>query len=62
MTLADLLLERQTENTAGPFVNRRVIPWPAEPLRSLAAQGIRAYLRLEDWFFERSMPRAAAVG
>jgi hypothetical protein len=41
ITLADLLLERKTENTACPFVNRRVIPWPPEPLRSVAAHAIR---------------------
>jgi glycine/D-amino acid oxidase-like deaminating enzyme len=55
ITLADLLLERQTENTACPFVNRRVIPWPPEPLRSVAAHAIRAYLRIEDWAYERKM-------
>jgi glycine/D-amino acid oxidase-like deaminating enzyme len=58
LVLADLLLERQTENTACPFVNRRVIPWPAEPLRSAAARGIRAYLRLEDAWYERGLKPA----
>jgi glycine/D-amino acid oxidase-like deaminating enzyme len=53
LTLVDLLLERESENTACPFVNRRVIPWPAEPLRSAAARGIRAYLQFEDWYYER---------
>jgi glycine/D-amino acid oxidase-like deaminating enzyme len=53
ITLVDLLLERHTENTACPFVNRKVIPWPPEPLRSAAAHAIRAYLRLEDWAHER---------
>lgn len=52
-TIVDLLLERRTENTACPFVNRRVIPWPPEPLRSVAARAIRAYLRAEDWWHER---------
>lgn len=52
-TLADLLLERETENTACPFVNRRVISWPPEPLRSAIAQGLRGYLRAEDWMHER---------
>ncbi|MBM2849308.1 MAG: hypothetical protein HW418_2250, partial [Anaerolineales bacterium] len=28
-----------------------------EPLRSAAALGIRAYLQIEDWAYERSMPR-----
>jgi len=53
ITLTDLLLERQTENTACPFVNRRAIGWPPEPLRSVAAHAIRAYLRAEDWAYER---------
>ena len=57
LVLTDLLLERQTENTACPFVNRRVIPWPPEPLRSLAAHTVRAYLRMEDWWHERGLPR-----
>jgi glycine/D-amino acid oxidase-like deaminating enzyme len=59
LTLVDLLLERQSENTACPFVNRRVIPWPPEPLRSLAARGVRAYLRAEDWWHERGGLRAS---
>jgi glycine/D-amino acid oxidase-like deaminating enzyme len=54
-TLVDLLLERRTENTECPFVDRRVSPWPPEPLRSLAARAVRAYLRAEDWWHERSM-------
>ena len=53
LTLVDLLLERRTENTECPFVDRRVIPWPPEPLRSLAARAVRAYLRAEDWWHER---------
>jgi glycine/D-amino acid oxidase-like deaminating enzyme len=57
LVLTDLLLERRTENTACPFVNRRVIPWPPEPLRSLAARTVRAYLRMEDWWHERGLPR-----
>jgi glycine/D-amino acid oxidase-like deaminating enzyme len=56
LTLVDLLLERRTENTECPFVDRRVIPWPPEPLRSLAAHAVRAYLRAEDWWHERGAP------
>jgi glycine/D-amino acid oxidase-like deaminating enzyme len=55
ITLTDLLLERRTENTACPFVNRKVTGWPPEPLRSAAAHAIRGYLRLEDWAYERGM-------
>jgi glycine/D-amino acid oxidase-like deaminating enzyme len=58
LTLVDLLLERRTENTECPFVDRRVIPWPPEPLRSLAARAVRAYLRAEDWWHERGTPAA----
>jgi glycine/D-amino acid oxidase-like deaminating enzyme len=59
LTLVDLLLERQSENTACPFVNRRVIPWPPEPLRSLAARAVRAFLRAEDWWHERGRGSAS---
>lgn len=52
-TITDLLLERRTGNTACPFVNRKGIGWPPEPLRSAIAQGLRAYLRIEDWAYER---------
>jgi len=58
ITLTDPLLERQTENTACRFVNRRVVPWPLEPLRSAAAHSIRADLRIEDWAYERKMAKA----
>ncbi len=53
--LCDLLLERQSELLACPFVNRRVIPWPPEPIRMAAAAGIRAYLQAEDRWHERGV-------
>ncbi|MFZ5908590.1 MAG: NAD(P)/FAD-dependent oxidoreductase [Chloroflexota bacterium] len=56
-TVADLILERQSDLTATWFVNRRMIPWPPEPLRLLASQAIRGYLRLEDALYERNMDR-----
>ena len=56
-TIRDLLLERKSDLTDCPFINPRVIPWPPEPLRIVLAQGIRGYLRLEDWAYERGMPR-----
>jgi len=52
-TLADLVLERQTDLTAVWFVNRRPIPWPPEPLRWLASQALLGYLHAEDWWHER---------
>ncbi|MEE8568879.1 MAG: hypothetical protein V3S81_09710 [Anaerolineales bacterium] len=39
------------------FVNRTVIPWSPEPLRIVLAKGIRGYLRVEDWAYERHLPR-----
>lgn len=56
-TIRDLLLERQSDLMDCPFINPRVIPWPPEPLRIVLAQGIRGYLQLEDWAYERKMPR-----
>ncbi len=43
-----------------PFVNRTVIPWPREPLASLAEHAIRGYLLAEDAFYESVRPRIAA--
>ena len=54
-TIRDLLLERQTDLFDCPFVNRRVIPWPPEPLRTAAAHALRAYLQVEDWAYEREI-------
>jgi len=56
-TLRDLLLERQSELLDCPFVNRKVIPWPPEPLRMMTAKAIRGYLKVEDWFYERDLPK-----
>ncbi len=43
-----------------PFVNRTVIPWPREPLASLAEHTIRGYLLAEDAFYETVRPRMTA--
>jgi hypothetical protein len=56
-TLRDLVLERKSDLVEAPFVNRRVIAWPPEPLRMVAASALRAYLQVEDWFYERNLPR-----
>lgn len=58
-TLRDLILERQSELLDCPFVNRKVIPWPPEPLRMMTAAALRGYLRAEDWFYERELPKKA---
>jgi hypothetical protein len=55
--LRDLLLERTTELTESPFVNRRVFPWPPEPIRHALGLVMRGYLRAEDWLKERSLRR-----
>jgi hypothetical protein len=52
VTIRDLLLERQSDLLDCPFVNRRVLPWPPEPLRTVAAAAVRAFLRFEDWTYE----------
>ena len=40
-----------------PFVNRRVVPWPREPIASIAEHTIRGYLRAEDAFYEDVLAR-----
>lgn len=54
-TLADLLLGKKSERTQAFFVNRRVIPWPPEPLRLLASLGILGYMHAEDAVYDRGM-------
>jgi len=56
-TLADLALERKTDLTEVWFVNRHILPWPPEPIRTVASQFIRGYLRLEDRIFERHVDK-----
>jgi glycine/D-amino acid oxidase-like deaminating enzyme len=53
-TLADLLLERQTELTSIWFVNRKPVSWPPEPLRWVASQALLGYLHAEDRWYERN--------
>ncbi len=52
-TIRDLILERHTELTDHFFVNRRVLPWPPEPVRLGVSLALRSYLTLEDRFHER---------
>ncbi len=52
-TIADLLLGKDTDLTRVWFVGRRTIPWPPEPLRFVASQAIRGYMRAEDAWYER---------
>jgi len=53
MTLADLVLERDTELTRTFFVNRRTIPYPPEPLRTAAIKAIAGFMRWEDTRYDK---------
>jgi glycine/D-amino acid oxidase-like deaminating enzyme len=53
VVIAALVLERQSELLDCPFVNRRVMSWPPEPVATAAALALRVYLQLEDWLLER---------
>ncbi len=55
-TVADLILARKTDLTDVFFVNRRTLPWPPEPVRTLAARAIRGYMRWEDRRFDPRQP------
>ncbi len=56
--LAGLLLERPaTDLPPCPFINRRMVPWPPEPLQSGATHALRGYLRAEDGFYERGLTK-----
>ena len=57
-TIADLVLERDTDLTRVWFVGRKMIPWPPEPIRFLAGHAIRGYMRVEDWAYERALPKS----
>ena len=54
-TIRDILLERKSDLLDCPFIDRRVIPWPPEPLRMGVALAIRGYLLAEDWAYEREL-------
>jgi glycine/D-amino acid oxidase-like deaminating enzyme len=51
-TLADLVCERKTDLTDVWFVNRKVLPWPPEPVRFVVSHAIRGYLRVEDRVYD----------
>ena len=51
-TLADLVLDRQTDLTSLFFVNRKTIPWPPEPIRLVLSKAILGYMHLEDRLFD----------
>jgi glycine/D-amino acid oxidase-like deaminating enzyme len=55
--LAGLVTGDDAAGEGCPFVDRRVIPWPAEPLATVAKHALRDYLRAEDAFYERGVAR-----
>lgn len=57
-TIRDLVLQRKTDLIEGPFVNRRLIPWAPEPIRSAMGHAMRTWLRVEDWAHEGELRRA----
>ncbi|GIW41549.1 MAG: oxidoreductase [Candidatus Binatia bacterium] len=54
-TLADLLCERQSDLTEVWFVDRKVIPWPPEPIRFALGQLVRGLMKAQDRWYERDL-------
>jgi len=50
----DLVLDRKTELTDLWFVNRWWIPFPPEPIRSLATRTAATAMAIDDWWCDRS--------
>lgn len=55
--LRDMVLERESDLTDSPFVGRRVVPWPPEPLRLAMGLAMRGALMAEDWLSEGQVRR-----
>ena len=55
--IRDLVLGRKTELSELWFVNRRSLPLPPEPFRSLGAKAFTAGMALDDWWCDRGMPQ-----
>jgi glycine/D-amino acid oxidase-like deaminating enzyme len=55
--IRDLVLGRKTELSELWFVNRRSMPLPPEPFRSLGAKAVTAGMALDDWWCDRGMPQ-----
>jgi len=51
--IRDLILERKTPLTRLWFVNRRTIPMPPEPIRTLVAACVSRAMAIDDWWCER---------
>jgi glycine/D-amino acid oxidase-like deaminating enzyme len=48
--LRDLVLGKRTELTELWFVNRRSLPLPPEPIRSIGAKAVTTAMALDDWW------------
>ncbi len=59
-TIADLVLGKRTDLTDFWIINRKAIPWPPEPLGTVAFGAIRSGLRLWDWYEERDIDKSPA--
>lgn len=58
VVLSELLLgDGEGVASECPFVNRRVVRWPGEPLAGMAKHGLRSYLQVEDAVHERVLAR-----
>ena len=55
LTLAELLMGKESSRTNTFFVNRFVPPWPPEPLRVALANTIQSGLKLQDAYIERGI-------
>jgi len=56
-TIADLILEKKTDLTDFWIVNRKAIPWPPNPIGSLAIRTITGGLKLWDKFEELKLEK-----
>lgn len=59
-TIADLVQDKRTDLTDFWIIDRKAIPWPPEPLGTVAFGAIRSGLRLWDWYEERDIDRSPA--
>lgn len=53
--IRDLVLGRRSELTELWFVDRRSMPLPPEPFRSIGAKTVTAAMKLDDWWCDRGM-------
>jgi glycine/D-amino acid oxidase-like deaminating enzyme len=51
--IRDLVLGKKTDLTDLWFVNRRSLPLPPEPIRSIGAKAVTAGMAIDDWWCDR---------